>query len=44
MTVDDSITPVVHAARRIPFALKDKLKVELDRMVAHDVIKTIYKE
>ena len=41
MTVDESITPVVHAARRVPFALKDKLKCELDRMVNLDVIETI---
>ncbi|XP_021348815.1 uncharacterized protein K02A2.6-like [Mizuhopecten yessoensis] len=30
--VDPSIPPVVHAPRRIPFAIKEKGKAELDRM------------
>ena len=41
MTIDENIKPVIHAARRVPFALKDRLKSELDRMVNLDIIEAI---
>ena len=41
MTIDENIKPVIHAARRVPFALKDRLKSVLDRMVNLDIIETI---
>lgn len=34
-------TPVVHAPRRVPTPLRDKLKKELDRMVSMGVIKKV---
>lgn len=37
----DNAQPVVHAARRIPLALRDSLKKELERMTALGVIKKI---
>ncbi len=30
--IDESVAPVVHPPRRAPFAMKDRLKTELDRM------------
>ncbi|KAK3745994.1 hypothetical protein QZH41_005777 [Actinostola sp. cb2023] len=30
--IDSSVLPVVHPARKVPFAIKDRLKAELDRM------------
>ena len=36
--VDTSVTPVVHAPRKVPFAIKNKLKAELDRMEQLGVI------
>ena len=38
LKVDSGVTPNVAAARRIPVALKDKLKVELEKLVKKDVI------
>lgn len=38
MTVDPTVPPVVHAARRIPPAVKDDVKAELNRMVNMKVI------
>ena len=32
ITVDPSVPPVVNPSLRVPFAMKDKLKAELDRM------------
>ncbi|XP_054864601.1 uncharacterized protein K02A2.6-like [Amphiprion ocellaris] len=37
----DGAQPVVHAPRRVPAALKDKLKEELDRMESLEVIKKV---
>jgi hypothetical protein len=36
--VDETITPVVHPPRKIPIALKDRVKAELDRMEEIGVI------
>ena len=33
LTLRDGATPVVHAPRRVPFALRDKLKSTLDELV-----------
>lgn len=39
--VDKTVTPVVHACRKVPFALRGKLKEELIRMEKPGVIKKI---
>ena len=41
IVIDKSVPPVVHAARKIPFALKDKLKEELDRMIRMNIIEPV---
>ena len=35
----ESAVPLVHAARRVPFALREKLKTELDRLEKMGVIR-----
>ena len=42
ITVDPSVPPVVNPPRRVPFAMKDKLKAELDRMTKLGVIKPVH--
>lgn len=39
--IDKQITPVIHPCRKVPFALQDKLKEELDRMESLEVVKKI---
>lgn len=39
--LDPSATPVVHPPRRVPFALWDQLKEELDSMEDHGIIKKV---
>ena len=39
--IDESVPPVVHASRKIPFALKDQVKEELDRMMRLNVIEPV---
>ena len=36
--IDPAVSPVVHPPRRVPFALKNKLKSELERMEKIDAI------
>ena len=43
INIDPNAKPVVHPARRVPFALKAKLKAELQRMVSLDVIAKVDK-
>ena len=37
----DNAKPVIDAPRRIPHALKEKLKIELDKIVEQDVIERV---
>ena len=41
--MDHIVKPVVHPARRVPFALKENLKFELNRMVSLGVIEKVDK-
>lgn len=41
ITIDPSVPPVINPPRKIPFALRDKLKVELDRMTKMGIIKSV---
>ena len=36
--IDKSVTPVIHPPRKVPYAYKDKVKEELDRMESEGVI------
>ena len=39
--VKESVPPVVHAARKVPYSMKNKLKVELDRLEQMEVIEKV---
>ena len=41
ITVDPSVFLVINPPRRIPFALKKRLKAELDRMTKVGIIKPV---
>ena len=41
ISVKPEVTPTISPARRVPIALRDKLKSELDRMIKLDVIKSV---
>ena len=38
MEVDDNVKPVIHPPRKVPVALRDRLKEELDTLVKEEVI------
>ena len=38
MEVDDNVKPVIHPPRKVPVALRDRLKEELDKLVKEEVI------
>ena len=41
--IDPSVKPVIHPPRRVPVALKDPLKKELDRMVEEGILTSVNK-
>ena len=41
ITVDPTVQPVVHPPRRIPYSLREKLKVELDSLVRQGIISPV---
>ena len=41
INVDETVKPVVHPPRRVPFALRHKLKAELERLVSLNVIEKV---
>ena len=41
LEIDESVTPVVMAPRRVPLAVKGKLKEDLDRLESLDVLKPV---
>ena len=36
--IDPTVSPVIHPPRRVPIALKDDIKEELDEMVSKGII------
>ena len=38
MEVDENVKPVIHPPRKVPVALRDRLKEELDKLVKEEVI------
>ena len=38
VNINETVKPVVHPLRRVPFALRHKLKAELERLVSLNVI------
>ena len=41
IVIDENVPPVVHSSRKIPIALKEEVKEELDRMMRLDVIEPV---
>ena len=41
--LDDTVDPIQHAPRRVPVALRDRLKATLDDMVRDDIIEAVEK-
>ena len=41
INIDETVKPVVHPPRRVPFALRHKLKAELERLVSLNVIEKV---
>ena len=41
ITIDDSVSPVIHAQRKVPLALHDRLKNKLDQMEKDGIITSV---
>ena len=41
MELDETVKPVVHPPRKLPVALRDRLKEELDKLVREKVITSV---
>ena len=41
MELDETVKPVVHPPRKVPVALRDRLKEELDKLVREKVITSV---
>ena len=41
--LDDAVDPIQHAPRRVPVALRDRLKATLDDMVRDDIFEAVEK-
>ena len=41
LEIDKTVTPVINPPRRVPFALKEKLKSELDRLEGLEMIREV---
>ena len=41
MELDETVKPVVHPPRKVPVALRDRLKEELDKLVIEKVITSV---
>ena len=41
LEIDKTVTPVINPPRRVPFALKEKLKSELDRLEGLEMIRKV---
>nr|XP_054769525.1 uncharacterized protein LOC129277362 [Lytechinus pictus] len=43
LEIDDNVKPVIHPPRRVPVALREKLKIELDRLTENEIIAPVDK-
>ena len=43
LEIDKTVTPVINPPRRVPFALKEKLKSEIDRLEKLEMIRKVKK-
>ena len=41
IVIDKSVNPVIHHPRRVPIALRDKLKAEIDRMEKLGIVQKV---
>ena len=39
--VDPNVKPVAQSSRRVPFALRDKLEMEIQRLLKDDIIESV---
>ena len=42
LEADETIRPVVHPPRKVPVALRDRLKEELDKLVSEKIVTLLY--